>query len=416
MYVEPMPLSRRTATTAFAALACSIGFAAGASAAVPYADIAAGGPLEHIDIGNELSCQVAYRGDTALELYPPQARPGDCGTFLSTGGTLYAPDFSNHDGTATAGLGSTTPFTPVSQSAVTGSGTSASPLTVTTVADAGDLRITEINSYVSGQESYRTDVTIRNNGGAARDAILYRAGDCYLQESDIGFGFVEADRRAVGCSVNANNSPPNRIEEWVPISGDANYYEAGFSEVWAHIGSQAPFPNTCRCDEQLDNGAGLSWNISIPAGGEVTRSHFTTFSPSGRAGPPPDQPPQQQTSIDLGNDVVNFIGPGECVRPGESYRLRVTSTRKRQISKDRFGFVRRIKILRVDFLVDGRRRVRDRKAAFKALLSSAGLAPGSTHTLTARVQMRKLRKRGRQVQIGKKFTRRLPGTVSICAA
>jgi hypothetical protein len=411
-----MPRALRTVATALAALTCSLGFAAAAPAAVPFADIASGGPLEHVYVGNDLSCQVAYRGDEALELFPPQARPGDCGTFVATGGTLYTPDFSNHDSTATFSLGDRTPFTPVSQTAVGGSGSSASPLTVTTVADAGDLRITEVNSYVSGQESYRTDVTVRNNGGGAREAILYRAGDCYLQENDTGYGFVEPDRRAVGCSVNANNSPPNRIEEWVPISGEANYYEANFSEVWAHIGTQAPFPNTCRCDEAIDNGAGLSWNVSIPPGGEVTRSHFTTFSPSGRAGPPPDQTPTQQTSIDLGNDVVNFIGPGECVSPGERYRLRVTSTRKRQISKDRFGFVRRIKILRVDFLVDNRRRVRDRKAAFKALLSSAGLAAGTTHTLTAKVQMRKLRKRGRQVQIGKKFTRRLPGTVTICAS
>jgi len=60
-----------------------------------------------------------------------------------------------------------------------------------------------------------------------------------------------------------------------------------YSEVWAAIGTQAGFPNTCRCGEAIDNGAGLSWGGS----GTATFSHLTAFSPAGSTigttGPPP---------------------------------------------------------------------------------------------------------------------------------
>ena len=45
-----------------------------------------------------------------------------------------------------------------------------------------------------------------------------------------------------------------------------------------------PFPDTCACTDLLDNGAGISWNFSIPAGGSATYSHVTTFSPPGLEG------------------------------------------------------------------------------------------------------------------------------------
>ena len=93
--------------------------------------------------------------------------------------------------------------------------------------------------------------------------------------------------RAAGCSTNANNAPAGRIEQWFPITGGAQYMEGVFDEVWAQIGSQTAFPNTCRCIESLDNGAGISWSYSLAPGASATFSHFTTFSPTGIAGPPP---------------------------------------------------------------------------------------------------------------------------------
>ncbi|MEA2177811.1 MAG: hypothetical protein QOG77_1108 [Solirubrobacteraceae bacterium] len=277
--------ARRIALLAVALVGAA---ASPASAAVPYTDIVTAGPLTSVALGNELGCQVAHTGDAGLELFPSSAKPGDCGTFVALGATLFAPNFAAHDSTAASSVGASTPWTPVSQTPVTGAGTSASPYRVVTAADAGatGLRVVQADTYVVGQESYRTDVTVQNRTGGPQSGVLYRAGDCYLQSSDTGFGFVDAPRSGVGCSVNANNAPAGRIEQWFPITGGATFMEARYSDVWAHIATRTPFPNTTRAAESLDNGAGISWSFAVPAGGESTYSHYTTFSPQGIAGPP----------------------------------------------------------------------------------------------------------------------------------
>jgi uncharacterized repeat protein (TIGR01451 family) len=257
--------------------------------ATPFTDIMSGGPLTDIFLGNELSAQIAHTGDSDYEVFPPETTPGDYGTFLLIGGVLYSPDFEGHGSTATGGLGSYTAHTPVSQSGVTGSGTSGDPYQVVTTATVGatGITVTQTDSYVVGDEFYRTDMVFTNNTGSTVNAILYRAMDCYLGGSDSGYGFVTGS--AVGCSVNANNTPPGRVEQLVPITPGNAYYEAGYSQVWSAIGAHAAFNNTCRCSENIDNGAGVSWNISIPPTVEgpnvptqgVTVSHYTVFSPTG---------------------------------------------------------------------------------------------------------------------------------------
>jgi Calx-beta domain len=271
----------------------SLFFAPSALAATPAIDIASSGPLDHVWIGNELSCQVGHTGDTSLEFFPPSTVPGDCGTHLFDGTTLFAPDYNSHGGTATSSLGARTPFTPVSQSAApTGLGTSASPFTVVTSVDAGStgLHLSETDSYVVGQESYRTDITVSNTGQSAQNVILYRAGDCFLQGSDSGFGGENTTEKSTGCAKNANNSPAGRIEQWFPLTSGNNYLETCWPCIWQSVATHAAFPDSCQCTTEQDNGAGLSWSFSVPGGGSVTKSHFTTFSPTGQTGPPPAGP------------------------------------------------------------------------------------------------------------------------------
>ena len=271
-------------------LALLLAATSSASAEPPTTAITSGGPLTSIWIGNELSCQISYTGDPLYELYPSNVAPGDCGTFLAVGGTLFAPDFASHSTSAARNtLGTYTPFTAVSQTPVSGAGNISSPFTVTTVASAGTtgLQIRQIDSYVPGQESYRTDVTVTNTGGAAQSVTLYRAGDCYLQGTDAGFGFLGPEPGAVGCSANANNSPSGRIEQWLPITGGNTWLESSYSSVWSAVGARMPFANTCMCTTTIDNGAGIAWALTIPPGGSATVSHYTTFSPTGNAAPPP---------------------------------------------------------------------------------------------------------------------------------
>jgi uncharacterized repeat protein (TIGR01451 family) len=268
------PVGRRRAGRALFASLLAAGLLVGAARA---ASITSAGPLTNIDVNTFLNCAVNHTGDASGEFFGNTA----CGTLVAAGGTLYGPLSIPAGGAASP----RTTFTPVSQTGPMGSGTAADPYKIVTVVDlgTGGLHITETDSYVVGEESYRTDVQVSNTSGSAQGIILYRAGDCFLQNSDFGFGLVEVATGAIACRAADQGQPGTRIEQWFPLTPGSSYMEANFNQIWAQIGSQQPFPNTCRCNELIDNGAGLSWSATIGAGASATFSHLTTFSPLGHA-------------------------------------------------------------------------------------------------------------------------------------
>src|SRR5215207_647212 len=252
----------------------------GPPSAAADATITSAGPLTSVGITSDLNCSVNHTGDTFGECFGDTA----CGTLVATGGTLYGPADIPAGGSAAP----RTPYTAVSQSAVTGAGTAGDPYKIVTVVDLGTsgLRLTQTDVYVVGQESYRTDVQLQNNGSSTATAIIYRAGDCFLADNDSGFGAHDLTSGSVSCVGSVDDGmggtmPGSRIEQFLPLSSGSHSYEAGFSTVWAKIGSQTAFDDTCLCDQDIDNGAGLSWDVSIPAGQSVTRSSLITFSPTG---------------------------------------------------------------------------------------------------------------------------------------
>jgi uncharacterized repeat protein (TIGR01451 family) len=245
------------------------------------AAITSSGPLTRVEISPDLNCAVDHAGDESPEFFGDTA----CATLLASGGTLYGPAIIPAGDNA----GPRTAYTAVSQTPVTGSGTSADPYQVITVVDLGTsgLRISQRDTYVVGEESYRTDVTVQNTGAEQASAILYRAGDCFLQNSDSGFGSADPETGAVSCVAGMDDGsggfvPGTRIEQWFPLSAGSHYDEDFFDNVWAAVGSQQTFADTCaQCANYVDNGAGLSWGFTVPAGGAVTRSNLTVFSPLG---------------------------------------------------------------------------------------------------------------------------------------
>src|SRR5690348_15365200 len=94
-----------------------------ASSAFAQADIQSSGPLTDIWIGDDLRCQVAHTGEDAYQFYNSGNTSGNCGTLVSVGGASGAQLYGF--------LGNS--WTPVSQSGLTGSGTSSDPYRVTTV-------------------------------------------------------------------------------------------------------------------------------------------------------------------------------------------------------------------------------------------------------------------------------------------
>ncbi len=252
----------------------AVGAAQTASAATT--TITSSGPLTSIGISTDLNCSVNHTGDTSGEFYGGTA----CGTLVVLAGVLYGPASIPAGGSATGSSGYTA-FTPVSQTPVSGAGTSASPYSITTVVDLGatGFRLTETDTYVVGQEAYLTNVSIHNSTGSGQAATIYRAGDCYLQNSDTGLGQI--DGSAVACKASPSSVSPNRIEQWYPITPGSHYMEDNFDTVWSTIGQQQAFADTCQCTSDIDNGAGLSWSLTIGAGATTAVQQYTTFSPLG---------------------------------------------------------------------------------------------------------------------------------------
>ncbi|MEX2547705.1 MAG: FGLLP motif-containing membrane protein [Chloroflexota bacterium] len=254
---------------AAAVLAATLSALAALPAFAAQTEITSAGPLTRIIVSDDLTCQVAHRDDQQFELFGGEL--GSCGTFLAVGGTVYGPLTGGATGT---------PWTTVSQAPVVGNGSVGDPLRVVTVVDAvaAGLRLQQTDSYAVGSQSYRTDIQITNVGNEPRAGILYRGGDCYLQNDDTGYGRV--DGGAPACIVNPAEG--RRIEQWLPITPGSHYFEGYYGEVYSIIGSQEHFPDRCDCNEDLDNGAGLSWSVNVAPGQSVVISHETFFSPVGR--------------------------------------------------------------------------------------------------------------------------------------
>jgi hypothetical protein len=270
---------RRGVLAAAATIVLALVFA---SSALAQADIHSTGPLTDIWIGDDLRCQVAHTGEDAYQFYNSGNTSGNCGTLLSVGGASGAQLYGF--------LGNS--WTPISQSGLTGSGTSSDPYRITTVVQAADagLTLTEVDSYEAGTEYYRTDVTVAN---ASADTTytnlrLYHAADCYLQGSDSGFGFVDLNNHAVACAQTPSNNPPAMIEEFAPLTGGSHYMETYYSTVFAAVRSQNDLPDTCDCNgdpsggEAQDNGMGISWDVgSLAPGQSANYSLLSNFSSSG---------------------------------------------------------------------------------------------------------------------------------------
>ncbi len=240
------------------------------------ADITSAGPLTSVTTTEDLNCAVNHAADSSGEFYNDTA----CATFVTDGTNLYGPAYVPAGDGATAVTGYEA-WTPVDQTEPTGSGTEADPFTVVTTVTGGPFTVVQTDTYVVGQESVRTDVNVTSN--TAVNAIVYRAGDCYLQDSDYGLGEL-VEGQAPTCRAVPSSDNPNRIEQWYPLTSGSNYMVDGYYAVWAAIGSMTAFPDTVVADEDgepYDNGAGLSWSTALAAQGSATFSSLMVFSPVG---------------------------------------------------------------------------------------------------------------------------------------
>lgn len=242
------------------------------AAPIAYRDIGADiGPLQHIWIGEDGSFQIRHVTDTDYQVYPPTSIPGDSGTFLAYG-YLYSPRFAQHPSTGVPDLGEQL-WDMHSQSMVsTVNGVSRVVTQLQTLGD--DITITQVDTYVHGQDCWRTDVIVQNDYIAAASVTLYRVLNTYLHGSDGGYG-VELAGGVVGVAANAGNNPPGPVIWLVPLVND-QYFEGDTADLFDLLEtSPTPFPNTVDAGGTTDAAVGLAWALTIPAKSVVVRSCLT---------------------------------------------------------------------------------------------------------------------------------------------
>lgn len=245
--------------------------------------ITSAGPLTRIATSPDLNCSADHQLDATGAFYGDTA----CVTALAVGSTLFRPAVVPIGDEI---LGGSIILASGFKQAEGGTGTSADPFTIGTTAKTfdGETDIFQRDSYVVGSESWRTDVSILNRRATPVTATLYRAADCNLQESDYGFGSYDPATGAVACRgvadpLDETPEPGPRLEQWTPITPGSRAFEGPMEEMWTLMAARQAFPAACSCGDYVDNGAGLSWTVTLPPSEWVTISSLVSISPSGVA-------------------------------------------------------------------------------------------------------------------------------------
>ncbi|MDQ6694640.1 MAG: S-layer homology domain-containing protein [Chloroflexota bacterium] len=166
----------------------------------------------------------------------------------------------------------------------TGSGSPSSPWLITTVVDVpgANLRLTQRTNYVNGAEFIALHYDLQQIGGSQPvTATLFHAADLYTGGSDQGYGYYDDSSGGVGDYY----TPTNRAlyQQFVPSTPASQYQESNYHDIWDRIGSTTGpgdgFNNTIISDTLHDAGAGLQWNLTVPASGSVTVGDTDLFSP-----------------------------------------------------------------------------------------------------------------------------------------
>ena len=221
-----------------------------------------GNPLK-INVAADASFQII---NTAVvgngQIYPTGSQYGDMGVFADINGTLVAPAFTQHTGTATGGLGTYTAWQSVSISQVQGVGDAPSPFTVTVNVAALGVSMSMVVTYVNGDNFFRLRKSFTSAGN--RTMKVFLGADIYLAGSDAGIFFFEPTLHAVGgvdCLI-----PPTYHILLIPIQPDTanRVTTGGYANVWSQIGART-LNNNITPTACLDNGAALEWdNVLTP--------------------------------------------------------------------------------------------------------------------------------------------------------
>ncbi len=250
-----------------------------------------GAPLKVV-VGADSSIQVYHSSWPGTgQVYGWEDGSGDSGIWLWINGEIYGPD-ACFAGRLTKNTYTVRPWTQISQSGPTGTGSLANPWTVTTVLGAGStgVRVTQTVSYINGDPYFRLQWSIANTSGSSANIDLFHAADSYFASSDYNDGYYDAGSGAVGAWISAASGGPWYML-FVPGLPATHYQADWYFNIWDAIGycgdnQSCPVSGSCFQGAglnstvnsvALDGGFGLQWHTTVPAAGGLTLWDTWTF-------------------------------------------------------------------------------------------------------------------------------------------
>jgi hypothetical protein len=268
---------RMTCCSLLAILACCV---VAAEATADEAVTFPGGPLT-VYVGERGQCQSSYliAGQVAGNYFPGgepfEFSPvGDCGFFLAfpEGGVgqptaLQGQTYGFEGHAGPRGLAE---YTPVSQSAVTGLGTTGNPYTQVTrfaVEAEGETfaLVTETTTYVSGAPQFTSSYDVQNTSASNLYFRAMYAGDLYVNGDDYGVGvYLAGPPRFIGGQNTSSGVIGGFQEAPAPALPWSSPQEACWIEVPSYRCENAqPDDNGIWHDVELTDEEGQAFNGSI---------------------------------------------------------------------------------------------------------------------------------------------------------
>lgn len=300
----------------FAAAVAVVLIAAGAYAQ-PQIVTVASSPLK-LNVASDGSMQIYNSAVPGTgQIYPSGNAFGDFGVFAWIDGTLFAPDFANHGGSATGGLGTYTPWQSAAISDVSGDGSPANPYTVgvSLRAPGTDVRVSLIVTHVRGNNFFRLRSQFFADSPHTINAFV--GADIYLAGSDHGLFVGVPELNAVG---GRNCDPAEGAYNilLIPITTASRFTTGFYGDVWSQIGA-GELDNTIPADTScIDNGAAIQWNDIMRDSTAVELNTAVSF------GEVPSAANFHGFFIDVDPDTVTML-------PGESVRLTVKATHNEEL-------------------------------------------------------------------------------------
>jgi len=246
-----------------------------------------GAPLR-IEVGSNGSVQVTHQNHPDRGAAYGRA---DSGFFLAIGSDVYSPDLANSGGQSAYPSGPANRLNLVSHEGPTGSGTAADPFKIVTTqtldGSGANLGVVQTVSYINGNEYFRQDWDITNNGSSEVCFKAYHAADVYFAGSDSGIGYYNAASGSVG----GYNEAQDWFMVFTPVTPADHYEEGNFrSDIWDAVSNAADL-NDSIISESVDNGFALQWNKCVQPGETTTITDLWSFGENEETVIPPTLEP-----------------------------------------------------------------------------------------------------------------------------